>query len=142
MFLKRQGLSLRAIASELNRSPSTLSRELRRRAVEGQPYDAEAAGLAARSARLRCRPRRKLVEGTDLYDVVVDMLRNKWSPQQISGTLKAMFPHHSEFQVSHETVYKATYAQPHGVLRKELITCLRQGHTKRRPRTGGVDRRQ
>ena len=30
MFLKRQGLSLRAIASELNRSPSTLSRELRR----------------------------------------------------------------------------------------------------------------
>jgi len=30
MFLKRQGLSLRAIASELNRSPSTLSRELTR----------------------------------------------------------------------------------------------------------------
>lgn len=35
MFLKRQGLSLRVIASELNRSPSTLSRELQRRAVEG-----------------------------------------------------------------------------------------------------------
>jgi|AntRauTorcE11898_2_1112593.scaffolds.fasta_scaffold02872_5 IS30 family transposase len=61
MFLKRQGLSLRAIASELNRSPSTLSRELQRRAVEGRPYDAEAAGLAARSARLLCRPQRKLV---------------------------------------------------------------------------------
>ena len=86
MFLKRQGLSLRAIASELNRSPSTLSRELQRRTVEGRPYDAEAAGLAARSARLLCRPRRKLVEGTDLHEVVVDMLRNKWSPQQISGT--------------------------------------------------------
>ncbi|MBQ0816130.1 MAG: helix-turn-helix domain-containing protein, partial [Marinobacter sp.] len=40
MFLKRQGLSLRAIASELNRSPSTLSRELHRRTVEGRPYDA------------------------------------------------------------------------------------------------------
>ena len=62
MFLKRQGLSLHAIASELNRSPSTLSRELRRRTVKGQPYNAEAAGLAARSARLLCRPRRKLVE--------------------------------------------------------------------------------
>ena len=61
------------------------------------------------------------------------MLRNKWSPQQISGTLKAMFPHHLEFQVSHETVYKAIYAQPHGELHKELITCLRQGRTKRRP---------
>ena len=51
MFLKRQGLSLRAIAIELSRSPSTLSRELRRRTVEGRPYDAEAAELAARSAR-------------------------------------------------------------------------------------------
>ena len=47
-----------------------------------------------------------------------------------------------ELQVSHETVYKAIYAQPHGELRKELIACLRQGHTKRRPRAGGVDRRQ
>jgi IS30 family transposase len=37
MFLKRQGLSLRAIASELNRSPSTLSRELQRRTVEDDP---------------------------------------------------------------------------------------------------------
>ena len=90
MFLKRQGLSLRAIASELNRSPSTLSRELQRRTVEGRPYDAEAAGLAARSARLLCQPRRKLVEGTDLHEVVVDMLRNKWSPQQISGTPSAV----------------------------------------------------
>ena len=78
MFLKRQGLSLRTIASELNRSPSTLSRELKRRAVkgEGRPYDAEAAGLAARSVRVSCRPRRKLAEGTDLHEVVVDMLRN------------------------------------------------------------------
>ena len=83
MFLKRQGLSLRAMASELNRSPGTLSQELQRRTVEGRSYDVEEAELAARSARLHCRPRRKLVEGTDLHEVVVDMLRDKWSPQQI-----------------------------------------------------------
>ena len=70
------------------------------------------------------------------------MLRNRWSPQQISGTLKVMFPNHTDYQVSHETVYKAIYAQPHGELRKELIACLRQGKTSRRPRAGGVDRRQ
>jgi IS30 family transposase len=35
MFLKCQGLRLRAIASELNRSPSILSRKLQRRTVEG-----------------------------------------------------------------------------------------------------------
>ena len=132
MLLKRQGLSLRAIASELNRSPSTLSRELQRRTVEGRPYDAEAAGLAARSARLLCRPRRKLVEGTDLHEVVVDMLRNKWSPQQISGTLKAMFPNHPEYQVSHETVYKTIYAVPYGELRKELI-AVNKSRTSAQP---------
>jgi IS30 family transposase len=91
---------------------------------------------------LLCRPQRKLVAGTNIYKVVIDILRNKWSPQQISGKLEIMVPHRPEFQVSHETVYKAIYAQPHGKLRKELIACLRQGHTKRCPRTGWVDRRQ
>lgn len=142
MLMMRQGASLRAVAHELKRSPSTLSRELRRHVVDDQPYDAEAAGISACSARIRCRPKCKLVEGTDLYAIVLDMLRNRWSPQQISGTLKAMFPDQPDYQVSHETVYKAIYAQPHGELRKELIACLRQGKTKRRPRAGGVDRRQ
>jgi IS30 family transposase len=83
-----------------------------------------------------------LIEGTDLYAVVLDMRRNRWSPQQISGTLKAMFPNHPEYHVSHETVYKTIYAVPYGELRKELVSCLPQEHTKRRPRAGGVDRRQ
>ena len=68
-----------------------------------------------------------MIEGTDLYAVVLDMLRNRWSPQQISGTLTAMFPNHPEYQVSHETVDKTIYAVPYGELRKELIACLRQG---------------
>ena len=142
MLMRRQGASLRAVARELKRSPRTLSRELTRHAVGDQSYDAKAAGCSARSARVRCRPKRKLVEGTDLYDVVLDMLRNRWSPQQISGTLRAMFPDQPDYQVSHETVYKAIYAQPHGELRKELIKRMRQGKTKRRPRAGSVDRRQ
>jgi hypothetical protein len=37
MFLKRQGLSLRAIASELNRSPSILNRELQQRRLKADP---------------------------------------------------------------------------------------------------------
>ena len=141
MLMRRQGASLRAIARELKRAPSTVSRELKRHGTD-HAYDAGAAGKAARSARTRCRRQRKLTERTDLYRMVLDMLRNRWSPQQISGTLKVMFPNHTDYQVSHETVYKAIYAQPHGELRKELIACLRQGKTSRRPRAGGVDRRQ
>ena len=43
--------------------------------------------------------------------------------------------------VCRETIYNAIYALPVGELRKELIICLRQGKTTRRPRSGGVDRR-
>ncbi|MBH8655079.1 IS30-like element ISPsp4 family transposase, partial [Pseudomonas aeruginosa] len=43
--------------------------------------------------------------------------------------------------VCRETIYNAIYALPAGELRKELILCLRQGKTTRRPRLGGVDRR-
>lgn len=142
MLMRRQGVSLRAIARELQRAPSTLSRELKRHETDAHTYNANAADQAARSTRVRCRRQRKLAEGTDLYEIVLDMLRNRWSPQQISGTLKVMFPDHTDYQISHETVYKAIYAQPHGELRKELIACLRQGKTTRRPRAGGVDRRQ
>jgi len=76
MFLRRQGFSLRAIASEL-----------KRRRVKGRSYDAEIAEFAALPAWSLCRSRPKLIEGTDIHDVVIGMLRNKGSPQQISGVL-------------------------------------------------------
>ncbi|UQG59339.1 IS30 family transposase [Marinobacter sp. M3C] len=142
MLMRGQGYSLRAIGTKLHRAPSILSRELVRHTGEGRTYDAGQAVERVCAARTRCRPRCTLIEGTDLYAVVLDMLRNRWSPQQISGTLKAMFPNHPEYQVSHETVDKTIYAVPYGELRKELVACLRQGHTQRRPRAGGVDRRQ
>jgi IS30 family transposase len=44
-------------------------------------------------------------------------------------------------QVSHETIYTAIYAQPRGELRRQLIACLRHGHSTRMPRTRGTDRR-
>ena len=43
--------------------------------------------------------------------------------------------------MSHETIYTAIYAQPRGELRRQLIACLRRGHSTRMPRTRGVDRR-
>ena len=43
--------------------------------------------------------------------------------------------------VSHETIYTAIYAHPKGELRKDLIACLRQGKSTRKPRSAGEDRR-
>ena len=51
------------------------------------------------------------------------------------------YPTDSTQHVSHETIYTAIYAQPRGELRRQLIACLRHGHSTRMPRTRGTDRR-
>ena len=76
-----------------------------------------------------------------LWGVVRHFLDQKWSPQEISATLKRAFPDQPDLNVSHETIYNAIYAYPRGELRRQLIACLRQGHTKRLPRSRGTDRR-
>ena len=44
-------------------------------------------------------------------------------------------------RLCHETIYQAIYVMPKGELRTDTIALLRFGHTKRRPRARGVDRR-
>jgi IS30 family transposase len=71
----------------------------------------------------------------------MEYLQSGYSPEQISDTLKLVHPKTPTLQVSHETIYTAIYAMPRGELRKEVIGWLRFGHTRRRPRTRGEDRR-
>lgn len=137
-----QGLSQRAIARMLDRSPSTISRELRRNSPDSSRYMASQAQQRMRQRRTACRPQRKLLPDSELFDLVVHLLQKRFSPQQIAGKLRDMeFPNFEDAYVCRETIYNAIYALPVGELRKELIICLRQGKTSRRPRTGGVDRR-
>ena len=68
-------------------------------------------------------------------------MRARWSPEQIAGILARGFPDTASYRVSHETIYTAVYLVPRGELRKELIGCLRQGRSTRKPRTRGTDRR-
>ncbi|THG67873.1 IS30 family transposase, partial [Pseudomonas sp. A-1] len=137
-----RGMSQRAIARMLNRSPSTISREIRRNRSTQGDYITQHAQRAMRERRMSCRPRQKLVPGNELFELVVHLLRKRFSPEQIAGKLRAMeFPNFEDAYVCRETIYNAIYALPVGELRKELIICLRQGKTTRRPRSGGVDRR-
>ena len=85
---------------------------------------------------------RKLLPGSERFELVAHMLRKRLSPEQIAGKLRSMnIPSLREAYVCRETIYNAIYALPVGELRKELIICLRQSKTTRRPRSGGVDRR-
>jgi IS30 family transposase len=125
--------SLRAIAAELGRCPSTISREV---AAGGgrKRYRAVAAERAAyRRAR---RPKQaKLVDRPELAAEVEDKLGAWWSPQQIATSLKETYPNRPEMQVSHETIYQSLFVQGRGALRKELARCLRSGRAVRKPRS-------
>lgn len=137
-----QGLSQRAIVRLLDCSSSTISRELRRNANTPDQYSANQAQQQTRKRRQPCRPRHKMLPDSELFDLKVHLLRKRFSPQQIAGKLNTMeFPNIEDTYVCRETVYNAIYALPVGELCKELIICLRQGKTSRRPRYGGVDRR-
>jgi len=126
----------------LNRSPSTICREIRRNRDTQGEYITQHAQRAMRERRTPCRPRQKLAPGNELFELVIHLLRKRFSPEQIAGKLRAMeFPNFEDAYVCRETIYNAIYALPVGELRKELIICLRQGKTARRPRSGGVDRR-
>ncbi|PZD79715.1 IS30-like element IST3091 family transposase, partial [Acidithiobacillus ferrooxidans] len=134
-----EGLSMRAVAKQIGRSPSTVSREVRRGLV-GETYDA-IQGREEAQRRLR-KGVRKLVGGAPLTNAVTHaILQRKWSPEQVAGRLRMDYPEDKQWRVSHETIYQFIYAHPAGELRKALIAALRQGHAKRKPRTRGKDRR-
>ncbi len=57
-----------------------------------------------------------------------------WSPEQISGWLKAHYPDDESMRVSHETIYRSLFIQPRGVLKKELMDHLRSKRRMRRSR--------
>ncbi|VVN47986.1 IS30 family transposase ISPsp8 [Pseudomonas fluorescens] len=138
-----QGFSLRRIALLIKRSPSTISRELRRNRESCGNYSAHTAQHSMRVRRRPCRPQRKLLRGSERFDLVIHMLRGRLSPEQIAGKLRSMnIPSLKDAYVYRETIYSAVYALPVGGLRKELILCLRQGKATRMPRTGGVDRKR
>jgi IS30 family transposase len=138
--LKQQNYSVRAIASVLGRSASTISREVRRNACADQ-YGSVVAHQSCQHRREQARPVRKLHADGLLFGLVQYLLRQRWSPEQIALTLARIYPKGHEHRVSHETIYNCIYAQPVGELRKDLIACLRQARNKRVPRSKGKDRR-
>lgn len=122
--------SFRSIAHRLGRSPSTISREIKRN--DGyQQYRATQADQAAWDRAKRPKLC-KLSGNQDLIKTITCKLQSNWSPQQIAGWLKKEFPTEEHNQVSHETIYRSLYVQTRGVLKKELIQYLRTRRIMRR----------
>ena len=130
------GSPLREIARRLNRAASTVSREVIRHG--GRPaYRAHVADDHAWDSALR--PKKCLLAvNHKLGNIVASKLILDWSPEQISGWLKAQYPDDEGMHVSHETIYRSLFIQARGALKKELMDHLRSKRRMRRSRHASV----
>jgi len=118
--------TLRQIASELDRPPSTVSRELSRLRYNPKSYRATFAQEIAVHQRNH-RKTHKLLNNERLRIYVEDKLLNEhWSPQQIAARIKLEYPNDMDMRVSHESIYTYVFCLSRGSLRKELKATLRQ----------------
>jgi IS30 family transposase len=127
----RERACLRAIAAELGRSPSTISREVRRNAHPCGAYRPHAAQARAEARRPRPKPG-KIAQNPELRAYIQARLERRWSPEQIACSLRREHPGRPEMHVTHETIYQALYVQGRGELRRELAKALRTGRAIRR----------
>jgi transposase, IS30 family len=88
---KRAGFSLRAIARNLGRAPSTISRDIKRATQYRPVYDGPGAFFGALNRRHNARKGpHKLTPDGPLFAHVKKQLRQGWSPLQIAGRLARM----------------------------------------------------
>lgn len=131
--LHKENRSVRAIASALGRSPSSISRELKR---NSQPTKTWSKGYEpVRAERLRERRREwdarfKLARDARLRAHVYERLRGGWSPEQIAGELRR---EHGHCIISHEAIYRFIY---HRSAQKDYWHRLLPRRKSRRGRLG------
>jgi IS30 family transposase len=126
------GHSMRSIAAQLGRAPSTISREIKRHGGQ-ECYRASQADQSAWDRGRRPKTA-KLAQNRALARLVAAKLRLQWSPEQVAGWLKRTFPDDPSLQVSHETIYRSLFIQARGALKKELVAHLRRTRAMRRSR--------
>jgi IS30 family transposase len=139
--LQRQGLGVREIARRLERSPSTVSRELRRNtAAHDTGYEAVLAHVRARER--GARPgRSRLAQDPQLRAVVQSKLEEEWSPEQIAAHLRSAYPDQPRWHLCHETIYQALYRGSRGGLNRRLTKRLRTRRPLRKRRRRPDQRR-
>ena len=132
--LRKQGMNKSQIAKCLGRSRSTISRELKRNARPNHgAYEPHRADAMCRMRRSRSRRNMKFTPAD--YAIVEALLKQEWSPEQISGTLRLA----GRLLISHETIYR--YVWNDRVDGGYLYKYLRQSGKQRRKRYQSYDSR-
>jgi len=127
-----KGLSIRLIAKDLSRSPSTILHEISRASKGIKTYRAIKAQRYAQWMRHITRKQPKININQQLRDFVFKHLEYCWTPEQIENRLKHVYPDDMTMRISHEAIYSYLYVMPRSTLKKQIIKCLRREHKNRR----------
>jgi IS30 family transposase len=134
--LKLDGMSLRAIAKELGRSPSTLSRELKRNSTDSYKVYLSHRAHERAVTRKKESGKRPRLKDKRIVSYVRKKLALDWSPEIIANKIN------EDIQgagISHEAIYQYIY-HPKTQGREELIASLVRGHRKRKQK--GIGRKE
>lgn len=102
----KEGKSLRAIARELGRSPSTISREVKRNfSKKKNHYHAWRATILYICRRKNCKRKHIINPDSEIYKYIIECLGKYWSPEIIAHKCKE-----KGFKISFSTIYRAIYA--------------------------------
>lgn len=138
--LVNQGKSNREISITLNRSHTTISKELRRCGTKYE-YSPSKANKQARG-KDPLRGRRKIIDiRPEVFCDVLQKLFKRHSPEQISKSLKSEYIDEPLKWISHESIYKYIYAFPRGELRKLFTGFLRSKRKLRKDRSKAHSRK-
>ena len=131
--LLKENKSKSYIAKTLNRSRSTITREVNKWVqTDKDKYAAELANWNAKDDYLNKRNTDKISIHKKLRVYVFKGLLSQWTPEQIAGKLKLDFPNDPIMSISHESIYRYIYTQPQARLNKKLINLLVRKKTRRR----------
>lgn len=122
------------IARTLNRARSTITRETNKWIQNKEDiYDAELAHWNAKDDYANKRNRDKTSTHSLLRFFVYRGLLSNWTPEQISGRLKELYPNDPIMTISHEAIYRHIYTRPQASLNKKLIKLPVRKKTRRIP---------
>jgi len=106
-ILKSRGCSVREIAQKMERSPNTISYELRKNKVRGKYNPKKAHAKSWFRKRMRRLQWMKIEEVRELKQYIIEGLKKKWNPDEISGRMRL---EKKSWYVSKNSIYRWLYS--------------------------------
>jgi IS30 family transposase len=126
--------SIRSIAKELDRPPSSISREIRRNLPEERyQYTPRLAHERALFKR-KCRGRIERLKTKEIREYVISHLKLRWSPEQIAGRIKIDLKQTISYEAIYQFIYHQVHRNGYGYLKphhEDLRVYLRRRRKRR-----------